>query len=52
MNFTTLYYTLLYSTRRRLRDENEKLQAELGAFDLDFFEEVEDLKVRVGTDLT
>jgi predicted RNase H-like nuclease (RuvC/YqgF family) len=29
---------------RRLREENEKLQQELKAFDLDFFEEIEDLK--------
>ena len=29
---------------RRLRDENERLRQELSAFDLDFFEEIENLK--------
>jgi hypothetical protein len=27
-----------------LREENEKLRAELAAFDMDFFEEIEQLK--------
>lgn len=31
----------------RLRDENAKLKKELSHFDLDFFEEIEDLKVRI-----
>ena len=29
---------------RRLKDENEKLRQELSAFDMDFFEEIENLK--------
>jgi hypothetical protein len=29
---------------RRLKEENEKLRQELSAFDLDFFEEIENLK--------
>ena len=29
---------------RRLREENEKLRQELSAFDMDFFEEIENLK--------
>lgn len=30
----------------RLKEENEKLNQELQAFDLDFFEEIEDLKYK------
>jgi len=32
--------------QRRLQDENAKLKAELSHFDLDFFEEIEDLKYK------
>lgn len=32
------------SENKRLREENEKLRQELSAFDLDFFEEIENLK--------
>ena len=31
---------------RKLREENSKLREELSAFDLDFFEEIEDLKFK------
>ena len=30
----------------RLREENAKLKEELGAFDVEFFEEIEDLKYK------
>lgn len=36
----------LTSENRRLREQNEKLVKELSAFDLDFFEEIEDIKYR------
>ena len=31
---------------KKLREENKGLQKELSAFDLDFFEEIEDLKYK------
>ena len=34
------------SENSRLKEENAKLMSELGAFDLDFFEEIEDLKYK------
>ena len=36
----------LTGENRRLREQNEKLVKELSAFDLDFFEEIEDIKYR------
>ncbi|GMH51677.1 hypothetical protein TrST_g11013 [Triparma strigata] len=36
----------LLGENKRLKEQNEKLSKELAAFDLDFFEEVEDLKYR------
>ena len=35
---------LLQKENELLREENEKLKQELSAFDLDFFEEIENLK--------
>lgn len=37
---------LLEQENRRLQDENDKLSRELQAFDLEFFEEIEDLKYK------
>lgn len=37
---------LLEQENRRLKEENEKLSRELQAFDLEFFEEIEDLKYK------
>ena len=36
----------LASENRKLREQNDKLVKELAAFDLDFFEEIEDIKYR------
>lgn len=36
----------LEEDNRRLKEDNEKLSGELQAFDLDFFEEIEDLKYK------
>ncbi|CAN0109011.1 unnamed protein product, partial [Sphacelaria rigidula] len=39
-------FVRLERENRRLKEENEKLSNELQAFDLDFFEEIEDLKYK------
>ena len=43
---TTKDIELLVDDNQRLQEENAKLQKELQAFDLDFFEEIEDLKFK------
>jgi hypothetical protein len=39
-------FTKRVATNSTLREENAKLSEELSAFDLDFFEEIEDLKYK------